>query len=49
MIDGNSIWNLELICNSRTGDVKQSLYGVLNFTNTMAGGETINTVYREKF
>ena len=39
MIDGNTIWNLELICNSRTGDIKQSLYGVLNYTNTVAGGE----------
>ena len=38
IIDSGTLCNLEVLCNSKTGSVKESLFGVLNYTKTKAGG-----------
>lgn len=37
MIDSNTLWNLEVLCDSRNGDSKVSLYGTINNTLTPGG------------
>ena len=38
MIDSTTLWNLEVLCDSRSGDSKVSLYGAINNTVTQGGG-----------
>lgn len=42
-LDGDSARNLELVRNLRTGHTDQSLYGVLNRTETAAGARLLRT------
>jgi DNA mismatch repair ATPase MutS len=41
LIDSQSIANLEVIFNLRTGDKTDSLFGILNHTKTALGGKAL--------
>lgn len=44
-MDCASIINLELISNAKTNDSKHCLYGVLNNTKTIVGGNLLQQTY----
>jgi DNA mismatch repair protein MSH4 len=43
LIDGQTALDLELICNARSGNQKESLFGVVNNTKTVAGERLLRT------
>lgn len=43
LMDGQTALNLELICNAQSGSQGESLFGVINYTKTIAGERLLRT------